>query len=173
MTTHARVSQRGAALLVSLIVMSIILLMVTSATRYTMASLKISLNDEIRVSTREWAQALMDGAVTIPANFPLDTPDEHAICSAAYPVNEHTPCDSFGARLPAELLTHMDLSQAHFRAERLAPELAPPPRRLGTSLRAFGVARFELEALLDRRDDGLGHARIREGLMVILPRSET
>ena len=172
MTVPTHASQRGAALLISLIVMSIILLLVTSATRYTMASLKMSLNDEIRVSTREWTQAVMDGAISIPANFPMDTLADHANCSATYPADEHSPCDSFSARLPAEVMAHLGQSQAHFRAERLAPDLTPPPRGLGTSLRAFGVARYELEAVLDRRDDGLGHARIREGLIVILPRSE-
>lgn len=163
--------QRGVALFSALVVMSIILLLAGTAARFTISNVKMSVNEEIRVSARQSTQGLIDAALDSGHNTAVRGGSGDAACVSAYPDPGGTLCQFTDLILPSELYdASTDQNAVLMRIVRSTPDLVPPPRGIQTSIRAFDAAPFYIETRFDRRGERQGYAEINEGVLILVPK---
>ena len=165
-----RHSQQGVALFTALIVMSLILLLGVTAARFTVGNLKMAVNEEVRVSAVQRTQAIIDAAFLDGGNTAVRGTGGNDACTARWPLPPAPAetCTWTDINLPDDFAD--DLSDEHVALRVEIGNLIPPPRGLGTSIRAFDAAPFLIEAQYDKRDDRQGYAEIKEGLILLVPK---
>jgi Tfp pilus assembly protein PilX len=157
--------QRGVALAVALILLVIITLLGLSAVRLSSMELRMSGNDELRVSSFEAAASLVDAAIANATNTP-------AISAGV------RTCAKLGALVPA--CTTASVSVPTYTTD-VANDLmnveitgitgsTSPPTGSGWSSKDYAAANLKIAGIYDRNADGRGRATISEGLAVIYSR---
>lgn len=159
-------AQNGVALVTALIVLLVTTVIALGAVRYTAFGKRVSLNDELRVMAFQNSQSIVDATITRSANTPVFGAVGATFCTPAIPnctLNTVVLADNaYAADVAARKVSS--------KVTRLGPELSAPPRRVGTSVALFAAAKFEVEAIYDKTDEGLGRSHINEGLILIVPR---
>src|SRR5689334_21943233 len=64
--------ERGAALLVALVVMALLSVLAASVMRFSIAGLRVAVNEELRTDAFQRAQSLVDMTLAVPANLMIN-----------------------------------------------------------------------------------------------------
>ncbi len=156
MTVQSPARQRGAALVISLVMLAGLTLMATSAVETAVMGLKIARNSEEAANAFQTAQAAIDFALSdtdlLPMTGNLNTPTDVAVTGDPFVVDS-------GA---GEELTTV--------AERTMDCGAPPRLANGSSLLTYSTFSFRIGADLDRTATGRGQSSIRQGYLVLGPK---
>lgn len=152
--------QHGAALLVAMIIMGLIMLLATSAVRFATLDSRSAVNEELRSLAKQTAQAGVDGTLSLSGNTPVVGKEDE------------TNCLNTANCTRAEISLPGDLTEDSFTivVKRGNPAYVSPPRGVGTSMRAFTAAPFDIAVKYDEIDSGLGQAEIHEGLIMLVPK---
>lgn len=165
---HSHHRQAGAALVTALIFLIIITMLSLSAMRSSILELRQASNDAVRVSAFETAMGVIDAVIDTPANMPVVGEVGYQKCTVhEADCTENTL--SFADGMYADEIAD---DHVRIRVERLAPLFRPPPRGLGTSARQLTSAAFKIETDFDRAQDGLGHAELAQGVVIVIPKSQ-
>ncbi len=152
--------QRGAALMVSLVIMGLLLILSASAVKFATLDLRASINDELRSLAHQDAQSGIDGTLSLAGNTPVIGNADETNCLGI------DGCTRETLTLPDELAD----KNLTVRVQRGTPAFVAPPRGSGDSLRAFTAAPFNVDVRYNQVDAGLGQAEVREGLIMLVPK---
>lgn len=157
-------SQRGVALAVALILLVVLTLLALSGVRLSTMELRMALNDELRIDAFEQAQSLVDGTVRVFSNTPILAP---GLVRCAR--NVTGVCTGTTLSLPASLASDVANSSVDVNVfiQRVPPQNAEPPVGTGFSLTSFDAAYMQVTGQWDKNSQGLGMARINEGIAVV------
>lgn len=161
--------QRGAALVVSIIMLLVMSLFALSAVRFSNFERKMGSNEELRVSAFQTAQSITDATVANPDNTPVFGDAGYTICTS----NLSTGCNQSTVVLPDNYLADLvTAGKVSARVVRGTPAFQSPPRSagLGSSLTNFTAASFSVTGTYDRSADGYGQEQISQGLILIFPK---
>ena len=157
--------QQGSVLLISLVFLVILTLAATTSMRTSTMEMRMAGNEEIRVSTLEMAQSIVDEVVGNPDNVIVSGDVGYVNCTANV-----AGCNETSVTIDEALLPAAEAGKAQVIVERLSPALSPAPRGINSSADAFLAARFEVDATYDGTADGEGRAGIVQGVIVLVPR---
>lgn len=163
-------AQRGAALLVALIVMALLSVLAASVVRFSIAGLRVAVNEELRTDAFQRAQSLVDMALAVPANLMVtgqvgDTNCVDGVAGCTRNTLLLYYAEGGAAVTDDELASNGD----SIRVRRIGPEASTPPRGTGYSAIRFQAGFLELESGYDGVDAGWGRAALNEGVTVIVP----
>jgi hypothetical protein len=157
--------QRGSVLLVSLIFMMVIALMGLTSMQTSKLEMRMSMNEEMRTSAFEIAQAMADAIVATPAMTPVVGGAGYTLCTPGQP-----NCDLASIFMPqGDLSPEVAAGHLSATAVLLAPGGSPPPRGLGFSADKFAASGFQVTTSYDRGDEGLGASTLNQGLLILTP----
>lgn len=159
------VSQRGVVLIISLIFLLLLTLAATTTMQSSTIELRMSSNEEIRLSTAELTQSIIDQVSGDPNNLPISGGVGYINCTANV-----SGCTENAVTINSSLLPTAEASKARVIVQRMGPELTPAPRGINSSADAFFAARFEVDTTYDGTTDNEGKANFVQGLMVLVPR---
>lgn len=167
---RAAVGQRGAALLIALIVMAMLSVLAASVVRFSMAGLRVAVNEELRTDAFQRAQSLVDMALSAPGNLMVTGQVGDTNCVSGVSGCTRNTLQLYyaigGAAVTAsELASNGD----SIRLTRIGPEVSTPPRGTGYSAVRFQAGYLEVESGYDGVDAGWGRAAINEGVTIIVP----
>jgi hypothetical protein len=163
MTTPPR--QQGAVLVVSLIFLIVLGLLGLASMGTSRIELRLANNTEARATAHQAAQALAEAVAATPAMTPVLGAAGYTVCTPGLP-----DCDDDSLYMPAgELADAVADGYLTGTAVMTAPTNGPPPRGLGFSADKFSATTFEVNAIYDRADAGLGSADVTQGLIVVTP----
>ena len=148
--------QRGAVLVISLILLAALTVMAIGAIKTSIMELKIASNSEESTNAFQTAQAAIDFSLSdtnlLPMKGTLNTPTTVAVTGAPFAVD---------TRAGETLAT---------TAQRTTDCGAPPRLTSGSSLLAYSAFSFRLSADLNRAATGRGRASIRQGYLILGPK---
>lgn len=160
-----RQKQRGAILVLALIMLVAISLLTVSSVRSSQIGLHMSLNEESRVVAEQSAQAMADYIVSDPVTTPVTGGAGFTVCTPGEPNCNLNNLPIANPSLAAAVAAnHMSA-----RVQRMAPEFRPPPRIVGSSIDKFTTATFSVTSTFDRSNEALGRQTIVEGVTVLVP----
>jgi Tfp pilus assembly protein PilX len=160
----ARRTQRGSALLISIIFLVVLGLLGMASMSTSRIELRMANNTEARTTAYQTAQALTDAVVATPSMTPVVGAAGYTLCTP------NLACDAASINMPAgELADAVTAGHLSGTAELTAPGNSPPPRGLGFSADKFSASSFEVSAAYDRTDEGLGAAVVTQGIIVVTP----
>jgi len=160
-----RGKQRGAILVIALMFLVAITLFTISSMRSSNIGLFMAQNEESRVAAEQAAQALADAIVASPASTPVVGTTGYTACTAG-----ETGCTRNDLPVTDPVLASaIAANYISARVERTGAVFRPPPRVVETSIDKFSSASFRVVTTFDRIDDGLGHERVTEGVLVLVP----
>lgn len=165
--THGHEYQRGATLVTALVFLLVITLFSVTSMRSGTIGVRMAQNEESRFSALQSSQALGEAIVGSPASTPVIGGAGFTNCTAG-----ESACDRYTINVPSGFLqSEVDGGYLNARVARLTPPEKPPPRVLESSIDKFSAASFEVTSTYDRTEDGLGRARLVEGLLVLVPQN--
>jgi Tfp pilus assembly protein PilX len=169
MSASPRRAQRGAALMVALVLMAVLTILGASVVRFSVIGLRVAVNEELRADAFQRAQSLVDMVLAVPQNLMITGQPGDTNCVAGVSGCTHnTLVLYYGGATPvtaAELAANGDA----VRITRLGPEVSTPPRGTGYSAVRFQAGYLEVETGYDGTDAGWGQAALNEGVTVIVP----
>lgn len=161
---------RGAALLVALIVMVVLSVLAASVVRLSIAGLRAAVNEELRTDAFQRAQSLIDMTLSVPGNLLIEGQVGEVNCIAGDSgCARHTLKVHYTLGGTAATLDQMESYGDSVRVTRIGPESSAPPRGTGYSAVRFQAAYLEVESGYDGVDAGWGQAELNEGVTVIVP----
>lgn len=162
---HVAAKQQGAVLITALVFLLAVTLLSTSSMRASTIGVRLATNEESRVAAVQTAQGLTEAIIGSPASTPVIGGAGFSNCT-----NGEGGCERYLVDVPVGYLTQaVDAGYLTARVERLTPPEKPPPRVLASSIDKFSAASFQIAATYDRTEEGLGRARVVEGLLVLVP----
>ena len=166
--TNAR-NQKGIVLFSSLIFLIVVTMIGVASIRSSTLELRMSLNEESRVSSFQQAKALSDAIVFTPSTTPVIGDVGYRICTPSVPAG--VACDQRDLNLPnAFLQGQIFAGSLGAVVERIGSEDQPPPRGLDASVDKFSAPTFRVQSTFDRGDEGLGSSTVNEGVLVLIPK---
>lgn len=160
--------QRGAVLIVSLLVLLLLGLIATTVTRTNQLQLRMAGNTENRTAAMQQALGAVDAVLDSPTSTPLSGGVGHIICAAdAAP---ELACGEHTLQLPPDALPDVGALDVH--VVRLEPAVARMPvlaEDSASSAVYYRVAKFEVRAAYEGTAEGLGRVAIAQGVLVRLP----
>ncbi|MBN1239118.1 MAG: hypothetical protein JXB36_11485 [Gammaproteobacteria bacterium] len=157
--------ERGAVLITALIFLGVITILSVTSMRSSTIGIRLAQNEEARFASLEVAQAMTEIVAADPRTTPIVGGAGYSFCTAG-----EAGCNSYGVPLPAGYVAdQVAAGNLNVRIERMTPPDKPPPRVLESSIDSFRAASFRVVADYDRSDEGLGRARLVEGLIVLVP----
>ncbi|MCH8136842.1 MAG: pilus assembly PilX N-terminal domain-containing protein [Proteobacteria bacterium] len=160
------VAQKGSVLVIALIFLAILTLAVSTSLRTSILGLRMAGNEEIRVSSFEMAQSIVDEVVGNPDNMLVFGDIGFINCTTNV-----SGCSATSVVIDSNLLPANKVSNAKVMIKRTAPALAPAPRGINSSADAFFAARFEVDSTYDGTSTNEAKANIVQGVLVLVPRS--
>lgn len=157
-------SQRGVALAIALILLVVLTLLALSGVRLSTMELRMSLNDELRVSAYQQAQSLVDVSIRQFANTPVLSPDT-VTCARA--TTGCTGSDIGRVVLPTSYGADLSANQVNVVIRGIQPLQAEPPVGTGFSIAVFDASYLQVTGEYDKNSLGLGKATINEGIAVV------
>lgn len=151
--------------MIALVFLTILTLGVSASMRMSTMGLQMASNEEIRVSTFEMAQSIIDEVVGDPANMVVSGDLGFVNCTAN--VNG---CTATTVVIDSNLLPANKAGNAKVIIQRVGPALTPAPRGINSSADAFFAARFEVDATYDGTSTNEGKVGIVQGVLVLVPR---
>jgi hypothetical protein len=156
--------EQGVALAFGLLMLLLISVIGIATLRGSLFELNMSRNEESRITALERAQSLVDAAIVVNGNLVVAGKVGDTNCSgAAYP-----NCTSSNVLLDQSVSNDDFQNRSSIRIERLAPEFAPAPRIIGSSINVFEAAQFRVESVYDARNTREGRAGVAQGVMVLV-----
>jgi Tfp pilus assembly protein PilX len=153
--------ERGIALAVALILLVVLTLLALSGIRMSTMELRMSLNDEFRITAFEQAQSLVDAAIRDFNNTPV-LARNRVFCARAA-----TGCtDNTAVKVP-DYSDELTAGTANVVVRRVEPQNAEPPVGTGFSLTAFDAAYMQVSGQYTANTLGRGEARVNEGVAVV------
>lgn len=149
-------SQRGATLVVALILLGALTMIAIASVDAGVMSLRVARNVEEDMSAFQLAQSAIDAAIADPANLPT-----------VGPLEAMTPVSLSGTPFAVDTTAGESLNAA---AERTLDCGQPPRLANGTSLLAFSSFSYRVHADVDRTTTGRGRASLRQGQMLLGPK---
>lgn len=158
--------ESGAALLIALLVLLMMTLTGLTAVRFSSLGVKMGANEELAVEAFQNAQSVVDATISRPSNVRVQGAAGTRFCTTGV-----SGCsDLYKIELADNLFaSEIAAGTVKVEVERLAPDLAPPPRSLGSSLVRFKAAQFRVEGIYDAADSGLGRDEVDQGLLILVP----
>jgi type II secretory pathway pseudopilin PulG len=168
--SRSRRGTQGAALLVALIVMAVLSVLAASVVRFSIAGLRVAVNEELRTDAFQRAQSLVDMALAVPQNLMINGQVGDINCVAGVSGCTLNTLQLYYATGGAAVTgTDLDSNGDSIRLTRIGPEVSPPPRGTGYSAIRFQAGYLEVESGYDGVDAGWGRAALNEGVTVIVP----
>jgi hypothetical protein len=168
--TVSRNFERGAALVTSLIFLIVISLFTVTSIRSSTLGVRMAQNEEARFVAIQAAQALTEIVVGAPGATPVTGTHGFSICTLNWDEGACNLPGGLDPVLPAGYVAdEVAADNLRGRVVRFAPTEKPPPRMIESSLDKFTTATFEITAKFDRSAEGLGAARLVEGVLVLVP----
>ena len=158
-------SQRGVALAVALILLVVLTLLALSGVRLSTMELRMSLNDELRVTAYEQAQSLVDVTIRQFSNTPVLSPGTVICARDCADVRVTLPVDPYGA--PSDTTKDLGARRVNVIIQGIQPLQAEPPVGTGFSLTVFDASYLQVTGQWDKNTLGLGAATINEGIAVV------
>lgn len=162
--------EAGVALAVGLLILLIITVVTVVSLRSSVFELQMARNEEARMSAFERAQSIIDGTVAIASNLIVAGDVGDTNCAGSY----YPGCTSTSVTLSNGIPINdpnepaWEQGRVSVRVERLAPELKPAPRVVGSSANVFEAAQFKVEGTYDARSTREGKASLAQGVMVLV-----
>jgi Tfp pilus assembly protein PilX len=162
-------SQRGAVLLLALVLMAVITVVAASVVRFSVSGMRVAVNEELKSDAHQNVQSLVDAVLAVPQNLMVDAPVNATNC-----VNGISGCTTNTLVLrdnAGNVVTSGNLaaSGSTVRVRRIAPDLSTPPRNTGYSAVRFQAAFLQVESGYDGTEAGWGRAELSEGVTAIVP----
>lgn len=157
--------QRGVVLVISLVFLLLLTLVATATMQTSTIELRMSGNEEVRLTTAELTQSIIDQVAGDPSNLPISGSVGYINCTPNV-----TGCTENAVTINTNLLPAAEANKARVIVQRMGPELTPAPRGINSSADAFFAARFEVDTTYDGTADNEGKANFVQGLMVLVPR---
>ena len=163
---HTHISkQRGAVLMVSLIMMVVIGMLTLSLMTMSRIQMRMASNEESRVNALQMAQAINELVISDPDMTPVVGTAGFRLCT-----DNVADCDMETIAPDNDVLVEaVNYDQLSAVATRGTPEFQPPPRGTGFSVSKFTATSFDLSGTYDRAEEGRGFAQVDEGLIVMIP----
>lgn len=162
MTVANSSSQRGAVLVVSLVLLAGVTLVSLSSLEMGLLELVMSGNEEERMKAFQYAEAGADTLISDELNFPVVGLAGETNCTAA---KTGETCTRTSLSLPGEF----DTAKHWAKTERLHPVFGCPPRAFGTSCDIFRVAHFSVDSRYTNVAARGGQSHVVAGYMVVAP----
>ncbi len=163
-------AEGGAALLVALIVMAVLSVLAASVVRFSIAGLRVAVNEELRTDAFQRAQSLVDMALSVPQNLMIDGQLGETNCVAGVSGCTRNTLQLYYAIGGAAVSSSdLDSNGDSIRLTRIGPEVSTPPRGTGYSAIRFQASYLEVESGYDGVDAAWGRAALNEGVTVIVP----
>ena len=162
MTGGISSSQRGAVLIMSLVLLVGITLVSLSSLDMGLLELVMSGNEEERMKAFQSAQAGVDAIASDELNFPVAGLAGETNCTAT---RSGETCTKTSLSLPDEF----DTGKHWANIERLHPVFGCPPRAFGTSCDIFRVAHFSVDSRYTNVAARGGQSQVLQGYMVVVP----
>ena len=157
-------SQRGAALVISLLMLLIVILLGVAAVRATRTELRLSLNSESQMAAIQAAQSMV-AYVNSPELLPVNENQNYTACVPLNVVVEDFTCTTAGIDLGAATPALRDYGYAVIRRQEPLFVEVNVMREIEASAKNYDFARFTVTGGLNRSGDGMGAAEITEGLL--------
>jgi hypothetical protein len=162
--------QSGIVLFTALVFLVVVTMIGVASMRSSTLELRMSLNEEARISAFQQAQALSDAIIFTPSTTPVVGGIGYRICTPSVPAG--VPCDQRDLTVPnAFILEEMGAGRLGAVVERVGTVDTPPPRGLDSSVDKFSAPAFRIQSTYDREDEGRGSATVNEGVLVLIPKS--
>jgi hypothetical protein len=155
------VSQRGSIMLISLIFLVLLGIMGLTSMHTSKLEMRMSGNEQVKVSAHEAAQSLIDAVIADPTMTPVVGDVGYVLCTAGEP-----GCDRVSITMPAGPL-QPEVTAQHLGATGELQAIGPPPRGTGFSADFFDANHYRLTATYDRADEGLGRASVTQGIVIL------
>lgn len=164
--TSNQVSQRGAVLVTALVFLVVLTLLSVTSIRSSTIGVRMALNEEARFASLQAAQAMTEALAAAPDATLVVGGAGFANCT-----DGESGCDLYTLPVPAGYLSdEVGAGNLSGRVNRLSAPDMPPPRVLESSLDKFSATTFQVSATFDRTEEGLGRARLVEGLLILVSR---
>lgn len=154
--------QRGAVLIISLVLLTGITLVSLSSLDMGLLELVMSGNEESRMKAFQQAQAGVDAIISDESNFAVSGTAGETNCTAG---RSGETCSRTSLTLPGSF----DTGKHWAATERLNPVFGCPPRAFGTSCDIFRVAHFSVDSRFTDVAARGGRSQVLEGYMVVVP----
>jgi Tfp pilus assembly protein PilX len=171
--------QRGAVLFTALMFLIVVTFIALASIRSGVLELRMSLNDETRVSAFQQAQSLVDWVAATPAATPVVGDEDFKRCTTS--VINNADCDvNEDFVTEAALVNAMNVvngdtwlnSEFSVAVQRTGSEDAPCPRGIGTTAVGTGCAPFRVTVVYDCTEcspqNGGGRVEINEGVLIFV-----
>lgn len=163
-------TERGAALLVALVVMAVLSVLAASVVRFSIAGLRVAVNEELRADAFQRAQSLVDMALAVPQNLMIDGVVGDTNCVNGVPgCTRNTLTLYYATGGSAVTASELASNGDSIRVTRIGPETSTPPRGTGYSAIRFQAGYLEVESGYDGVDASWGQAALTEGVTAIVP----
>lgn len=153
---HALHAQRGATLVIALILLGALTMIAIASVDAGVMSLRVARNVEEQMNAFQLAQSAIDAVISntenLPTTGPLDTLNAVSISGTTFTVDSNS-----GETLAAA-------------AERTLDCGLPPRLATGTSLLAFSSFSYRVHADVNRTATGRGRSSLRQGQMLLGPK---
>lgn len=156
-------SQRGVALVVTLVVLIGISVVSLASLKTGVFELLMAGNEEARTSAFQRAKAGLDAVAARISNFVVIGDIGYRNCTPGATV---AGCAMNNITVPGEF----DPTGSEMFVERLAPLSACPPRGMATSCENFSVSSFAIDAHYSDTPNRGGRSRQQEGYLILVPR---
>jgi len=165
-------SQRGAVLIVSMILLLLLGLLATTVSENSLLQVQMSGNDEAKLASTHEALAIVEAIVENSGSAPVLGDIGYTVCpvlDALSPAN--IACNEKTIDL-SELGVVPDDASVSYYVRRVGPEEVPLPfvdaTRAGSAAR-FKLARHEIVVDIDRTATNRGRTQLVQGLIRVLP----
>jgi Tfp pilus assembly protein PilX len=159
----------GAALLVALIIMAVLSVVAASVVRFSIAGLRVAVNEELRTDAFQRAQSLVDMALAVPQNLVISGQVGDTNCVAGVSGCTRNTLKLYYTAGVEVTATELDSNGDSIRLTRIGPEASTPPRGTGYSATRFQAGYLEVEGGYDGVEAGWGRAALNEGVTAIVP----
>ena len=172
-------SQRGVALIFTLIIVAMLAIAATVGLDGSTTQMKVARNDELRIDALARAQNLLDSATVIEDNFPVSSKSGRVKCLVVSRCVENDGQDQAGQNqqdlsdsplnmaIDSSLIVGAEAARSDVQIIRKTPLFTPPPRSLASSAGLFKVASFDVQANYNGNADSLGSATVGQTIMVM------
>lgn len=168
MTRGGSSQQRGAVLIVSLVLLVGVTLVSLSSLDIGLLELVMSGNEEARMTAFQNAQAGVDSIIgdesNWDSNFAVNGVAGYSKCTAA---RAGETCNDTSLSFPDGIDTNKNWA----RTQRLNPVFGCPPRAFGTSCEIFRVAHFSVDSRYSNIALRGGQSQVLQGFMRLTTRS--
>jgi Tfp pilus assembly protein PilX len=164
-----RTGQRGAALIVALLLLIVITLLGLASMRTSTLELRMATNQEAQLAAFERAQAVVDAAIADERNTIVVGDAGHNTCIGTPPGTACTNTRPSTGLADGIFSSEISSGKINVVITRLAPLYRNAPPGINTSADKFQAATFSVEGNFDDAGNRNGRTGITQGVLVLIP----